>query len=169
MAPLFILLAVFLVTLLFGKIQNKKTISPALAGRVAMCAMLLFTGTSHFYFSKGMVLTMPDFLPAKLELVYATGIIEILLGIGLLIEKTRKISSLLLILFFIAVLPANIVATIKHVDIPNADFTGPGLSYLWFRIPLQLFFMGWVYVFGYRNISQVANLHGINKFPAFHH
>ncbi|MDQ3292207.1 MAG: DoxX family membrane protein [Bacteroidota bacterium] len=169
MAPLFILLVVFLATLLYGKIQNKKTISVALAGRMAMFAMLLFTGTSHFYFSKGMVLTMPDFLPAKLELVYATGILEILLGIGLLIERTRKISSLLLILFLITVLPANIVAAMKHVDIPNADFTGPGLSYLWFRIPLQLFFIGWVYVFGYRSISRFVNLHEINKFPAFHH
>src|SRR5690349_16153610 len=114
MAPLFILLIVFLVTLLYSKILNKKTISVALAGRLAMCAMLLFTGTSHFYFSEGMVLTMPGFLPAKLELVYATGVIEILFGFGLLILKTRKISSLLIILFLITVLPANIVAAMKH-------------------------------------------------------
>ncbi|QMU31259.1 DoxX family protein [Adhaeribacter radiodurans] len=169
MAPLFILLVVFLATLLYSKIQNKKTISVALAGRMAMFAMLLFTGTSHFYFSKGMILTMPDFLPAKLQLVYVTGVIEILLGFGLLIQNKRQISSLLLISFLITILPANIVAAIKHVNIPNADFTGPGLSYLWFRVPLQIFFIGWVYIFGYRSISRFVNLRGINKFPAFYY
>jgi uncharacterized membrane protein len=150
MTTLVILLAVFLTTLLVQKMQNKP-VSVALAGRIAMCAMLLFTGTSHFYFPEGMVLMMPDFLPAKLALIYLTGIIEILLALGLLVERTRKISSLLLILFLIAILPANITAAIKHVNIQNADFTGPGLAYLWFRIPLQILFIAWVYVFSFRN------------------
>lgn len=165
MITLVILLIVFLITLLVQKIQNKKPLSIAQAGRIAMCAMLLFTGTSHFYLSEGMVLMMPDFLPVKLELVYLTGLIEILLGLGLLIERTRKLSSLLLILFLIAILPANIVAAIKHVNIQAADFTGPSLAYLWFRIPLQLLFIGWVYVFGWRGISKLANYSSV-KGPA---
>jgi len=96
---------------------------------------------------------MPDFLPAKEALVYFTGVLEILFGIGLLFESTRRITSVLLLLFLLAVLPANIVATLRHVDIPSATYTGPGVSYLWFRIPLQLFFMAWVYYFGYRQAA----------------
>ncbi|QNF32529.1 hypothetical protein HUW51_07240 [Adhaeribacter swui] len=155
MIPLVILLAVFSLTLLLSKILKKTYSSVAQAGRIALCAMLLFTGTSHFYLTQGMVLTLPDFLPAKAAWVYVTGMLEIVLGLGLLFPKFRKSSSLLLILFLIAVLPANVLAALKHVDIPNADFTGPGLSYLWFRVPLQLFFIGCVYVFGYRTNLQV--------------
>ena len=163
MITLVILLVVFLITLLVDKIRNKKLVSVARAGRIAMCAMLLFTGTSHFYLHRGMVLMMPDFLPAKLTLVYVTGVLEIVLGFGLLFEKTRKISSLLLILFLMAVLPANIVAAAKHVNIQQADYSGPGLGYLWFRIPLQVLFIGWVYVFGWRNISRLANYSSVKN------
>jgi len=156
MITLVILLVVFALARLLNKFFKKPQIAVAQAGRMAMGALLLFTGTSHFYLIKGMVLMMPDFLPAKLALVYVTGLIEIILGLGLLFEKTRKISSLLLILFLIAVLPANVVTALKHVNIQAADFTGPGLSYLWFRIPLQLLFIGWVYVFGYRGTFPVS-------------
>ena len=155
MITLVILLVVFALSLLISKFFKKTPIAVAQAGRLAMGAMLLFTGASHFYLIKGMVLMMPDFLPAKLELVYVTGLLEIILGLGLLFEKTRKLSSLLLILFLVAVLPANGVAALKHVNIQEANFTGPGLSYLGFRIPLQLLFIGWVYVFGFRDISPV--------------
>ena len=163
MIILVILLFVFALTLLLGKFFLKFSISVAQAGQVAMCAMLLFTGTSHFYLTSSMVLMMPDFLPAKLELVYVTGLMEIVLGLGLLFQKTRKTSSVILILFLIAVVPANVVAAIKHVNIQAADFTGPGLSYLWFRIPLQLLFIGWVYVFGFRRISSLNNYAVENK------
>ena len=151
---LIILLVVFGLTLLFGKFLNRSFGSLSQAGNIAMCAMLVFTGISHFFFTKGMALMMPDFLPAKVLLVYVTGILEMLLGLGLCFSGTRKISSKLLILFFILILPANITAAIKQVNMQTADFTGPGLSYLWFRIPLQLAYMAWVYIFGLRLIKE---------------
>jgi hypothetical protein len=43
------------------------------------------------------------------------------------------------------ILPANIKEAIDHVDYQNATFEGKGLSYLWFRIPLQLLFIAWTY------------------------
>jgi uncharacterized membrane protein len=156
MAPLVVLLVVFLATWLLGRVTKSHTLTVNRAGRIAMCAMLLFTGTSHFYLTKGMILMMPDFLPAKEAFVYGTGLLEILFGIGLIFESTRKLTSVLLILFLLAILPANIIATLKQVDIPTATYTGPGTSYLWFRIPLQLFFIGWVYYFGYSYPKRAA-------------
>ncbi|RDC65424.1 DoxX family protein [Adhaeribacter pallidiroseus] len=155
MITLIILLVVFALGLLISKFFKKTSLSVAQAGRIAMGAMLVFTGISHFYLTKGLGWMMPDFLPAKMALVYVTGVLEIILGLGLWFKKTRKSSSLLLILFLIAILPANVVAAIKHVNIQAADFTGPGLSYLWFRIPLQLLFILWVYGFGYRGTLQL--------------
>jgi uncharacterized membrane protein len=39
----------------------------------------------------------------------------------------------------------NIYAATQHIDIEKGTFTGPTTPYLWFRIPLQLLFIGWVY------------------------
>jgi uncharacterized membrane protein len=150
MAPLIVLLVIFMSAWLLGRTLKSEIFIFGRSGRLAMCAMLLFTGTSHFYLTKGMVLTMPDFMPAKEAIVYGTGVLEILFGLGLLFDGTRRLTSVLLILFFLAILPANIVAALRHVDIPSATYTGPGVNYMWFRIPLQLFFIGWVYFFGYR-------------------
>lgn len=49
------------------------------SGNLAMGLMLCFTAIGHFKFTQGMVLMMPDALPFKLGIVYATGIAEVLL------------------------------------------------------------------------------------------
>ena len=113
-----------------------------------MSVMLLFTAYGHFVYSKGMILMIPGFIPFKLHLVYATGIIEIAAATGLLIPHIERLVSYLLILFFIVIIPANIKAALKHVDYQKENYEGRGLNYLWFRIPLQLFFIAWIYFFG---------------------
>ncbi len=118
-----------------------------LAGNIAMCVMLCFTATGHFMYAKGMEMMMPAFIPFKKELVFLTGMIEISAGIGLLFPKTRHLTAVLLILFFILILPANISAAIKQVDLQKADTSGSGIRYLWFRIPMQVLFIAWVWYF----------------------
>ena len=88
---------------------------------------------------------LPDFIPFKSETVYLTGIIEIAAAIGLFIPNFRMVTAWLLIAFFILILPANIYATIKHIDYQKGTFDGNGLTYLWFRIPLQILFIIWTY------------------------
>jgi uncharacterized membrane protein len=53
----------------------------------------------------------------------------------------------LLIVFFIAVLPANVVGSIKQVQMGGMEY---GTAYLWFRIPLQIFFIWWTWYFALR-------------------
>jgi uncharacterized membrane protein len=113
-----------------------------------MSVMLIFTGISHFLFAEGMALMLPGFIPFKKEVIYLTGVIEIAAAAGLLIPRLRKMTAWLLIIFFIAILPANIHAAIHHVNLRTASFDGSGLNYLWFRVPLQILFIGWVYYFG---------------------
>ena len=88
---------------------------------------------------------MPGFIPFKKGLVYFTGIVEIAAAIGLLIPGLKVLTAWLLILFFIVLLPANINAAIHHVDYQKGSFEGNGTNYLWFRVPLQLLFILWVY------------------------
>jgi uncharacterized membrane protein len=95
-----------------------------------------------------MALMLQAFIPYKVTLVYITGILEILFATGLLIGPIRSLTAWLLILFFILILPANISDARRKVDYQKATFEGAGLKYLWFRVPLQLFFIAWVYFFG---------------------
>ena len=145
MKPLIILLTVFSISLLAIKFI-RGNFEVALSGRIAMSAMLLFTAVGHFVFTKGMSMMLPDFIPFKTETVYITGIIEIVAAIGLFIPNLRIVTAWLLIVFFILVLPTNIYAALKHIDYQKGTFDGKGITYLWFRIPLQILFIIWVYL-----------------------
>lgn len=146
MKPLIILISTFIAILVCSRFFGSWNY--ILAGNVAMAAMLLFTAIGHFLFPKGMAMMLPGFIPLKNEIVFLTGVLEVSAAIGLLINGTRHITSLALILFFILVLPANINAAIKKVDFEKADHTGQGIDYLWFRVPLQIIFLFWVWFFG---------------------
>ena len=111
-----------------------------------MSVMLVFTAIGHFAFTKGMAMMIPDFMPYKTEVVYLTGVIEIIAAVGLLIPSSRVWTGWALILFFILLLPGNIKAAIDHVDYQKATLDGSGPTYLWFRIPLQLLFIAWTYL-----------------------
>jgi len=145
MKPLFVLLVTFATAAVVTRIVYH-TVEWTLAARIAMAVMLLFTATGHFVFSKGMSMMLPGFVPAKTMLVYITGVLEIVAGVALLIPALRQPAAGFLILFLVLLLPANIYAAVKHVDYQQATFNGSGPVYLWFRVPLQLFFIAWIYL-----------------------
>lgn len=118
-----------------------------LSGNVAMMLMLWFTSLGHFMFTKGMVMMMPSFIPFKGALVYLTGIMEIVLGALLVVNATRHIAGIILLVLFVVMLPANINAAMKHLDLEKATYDGSGTGYLWFRIPLQILFIAWILYF----------------------
>lgn len=142
MKPLFVLISVYIVSTFIIKLKTDNY-NFKLAARIGMSAMLFFTSIGHFIYSEGMTLMIPTFIPFKTEIIYSTGLFEIILGICILIPRLRVLSAWILIIFFILILPANIYAAIKHVDYQNANFDGNGLMYLWFRIPLQFIFIIW--------------------------
>ena len=122
----------------------------ATSGRIAMAIMLLFTSLGHFIFVKGMSVMVPDFVPKKELVVLATGVFEIVLGLGLLLPF-HKLTGYVLITFFILIIPANIKASTENINYQTGEFDGNGMTYLWFRVPLQLFFILWVYVSALKN------------------
>lgn len=144
MKPLIVLLTVFAVSLLTTSFTLGH-VEFALSGRIAMSAMLVFTAMAHFAFTKGMSMMLPGFIPFKTGIIYLTGIVEIVAAIGLLFQDFRVITAWALIAFFILILPANMYAAKKHIDYQKGTYEGNGLNYLWFRIPLQILFIVWVY------------------------
>ncbi|PKD17035.1 hypothetical protein APR41_06265 [Salegentibacter salinarum] len=144
MKPLIVLIFFFLVAIFAVRVITGIYNFP-LSARIGISVMLLFTAMGHFIFPEGMVLMIPDFIPFKKSLVYFTALIEIFGAIGLHIPQFRILTAWLLILFFLAVLPANIKASIEGLDYQKATYDGNGLMYLWFRIPLQILFILWIY------------------------
>ncbi|MGB5555476.1 MAG: hypothetical protein WBM83_12510 [Flavobacteriaceae bacterium] len=145
MKPLFVLLIAFVLSALLIKWSTKQ-VDYQLAARIAMACMLVFTAVGHFVFTKGMTAMIPNFLPFKSQIAFLTGIFEIVFALGLLLPNYRYMTGWLIIAFFVLILPANIKAAIEYIDYQTGDLNGPGLSYLWLRIPMQFFFIIWVYM-----------------------
>jgi uncharacterized membrane protein len=109
-----------------------------------MSCLLFVAGIAHFTSVEPMVQMMPDIIPYKLELVYFTGVCEFSAAVGLLWNKTARLTGLVLIVFFIAILPANIDGALRSVDF-GGMVDGP--IYLAFRIPMQILFIVWTWIF----------------------
>ncbi|MDQ3491194.1 MAG: DoxX family protein [Acidobacteriota bacterium] len=148
MTPLIFLFGTFGILFAVNKFLLNARLNLSFIGRAAMAMMLIVTGIAHFTLTNEMAAMMPDQLPAKREIIYFTGVCELLAVVGLLWNRMAKLTSvMLIIIFFAAVLPANILGSIKQVKIGGMDY---GVWYLLFRVPLQIFFIWWVYYFGIR-------------------
>ena len=97
-------------------------------------------GISHFTSPLWYVQIVPPYLPYKLELVYISGLFEILFGGMLLFKKTRFLASWGLILLLIAVYPANI-----YLAQTNGAAMGTTPLIAWGRLPVQFIFVGLAY------------------------
>jgi uncharacterized membrane protein len=82
-------------------------------------------------------------------MVTFTGVCEILGAIGLLVPQTRRLAAAALVVFLIAVLPANIHAARAEVTIGGAAAT-PLLP----RIAIQAIFIALVWWAGWRRHGQ---------------
>ena len=106
-----------------------------------MAAFLIFAGISHFTKKNFFMEVMPPYIPKHEEMVIISGIVEIILGIGLLFSQTKSLAAWGIILFFIAVFPANIymVTSGKFKKIPK--------WMIWLRLPLQFILIAWAFLY----------------------
>ena len=58
--------------------------------RWLLTVFMVLAGLNHFLRPDAYVAMMPSALPAPLELVYISGVAEILGGLGLILERTRR-------------------------------------------------------------------------------
>lgn len=109
----------------------------------ALCAIFfMLAGSFHFLKPDVYEQIMPEILPFPIFLIYLSGLCEILGGLGLLIPRFRKRASWGLIALLIAVFPANINMAVNSVDF------GMPHELLWWRLPIQLLFIIWVWYCG---------------------
>lgn len=152
MEVLTVLVVVFIISAIISKLAKGKW-NIITSGNAAMCFMLCFTAIGHVLYAQGMAMIIPPFIPFRQEIVYLTGIVEVLMGVLLLFPRYRRATGIVIILFFIIILPCNIYQAVHYIDLATATYNGAGPSYLWFRIPLQVFLIGWVYYFSVKKIT----------------
>lgn len=98
----------------------------------------IFAGVMHFRKTAFYLFIMPPYLPHPLELVWISGVAEVLGGIGLLIPATRVAAGWGLIALLWAVFPANIHMAVNNVTPPGWT-VAPWM--LWVRLPVQFLLM----------------------------
>ena len=102
-------------------------------------------GVKHFIEPQWFLYIIPPYLLfIGLELVYLSGIFEIILGLLLLFPKYRKISAYGIILLLIAVYPANIYLAFNEV--PQRQIGISSFAASWVRLPIQFIFIGLAYM-----------------------
>ena len=107
---------------------------------IIMSIFYVSVGVNHFTTPEWFLQIVPPYLPYKLELVYISGFLEILLGVMLLIPATRFYAAWGLILLLIAVYPANIYLAQTNGAAMN---TTPLVA--WGRLPFQFVFIALAY------------------------
>lgn len=106
-----------------------------------LCAILFIAGIVHLISPEFFLPAMPPYLPWHLEIIYITGVIEIVLVLGLLIQKYRYWASIITAVYFIAIFPAHIHIAIN--DIPMFGIYDPIV--LWGRVVFQFVFIYWAW------------------------
>ena len=85
----------------------------------------ILVGIAHFRNPQIFVEIVPPFLPFPLFLVYLTGAMEIAGGIGIIHPASRVLTGRLLVLFLIAVFPANLYMWFSDVPFNGTLLTTP--------------------------------------------
>jgi NADH dehydrogenase len=139
---LLVLTGPFVLGALLGRWNPRARLPGVTRGKMGVTALFLVTGSAHFTDPAGMAAMLPPFVPGRLELIYFTGVLEILGAIGIWIPGLTRIVGAFLILMLIGLLPANVYAALARVPFGGHDL---GPIYLLVRVPFQFLIVAWVY------------------------
>ena len=137
MIPLILLIVSLLVFRGLGELGVSIFSSWQDSARYALALMFLFTASAHFTSMKEDLIRMiPKTFPYPRQIVFLTGIFEVMGAIGLLIPATKNLAGAGLVLLMIAMFPANVNAAINKMPLRGKPPTP-----LWMRIPMQIIFI----------------------------
>jgi uncharacterized membrane protein len=125
-----------------GKWVPSFRLSPVKRARVGLSLFFIFTAVGHFLTSEQMATMLPPVVPYRVEIIYLTGIFELLGAIGVWMPRLTRLTGLLFIIMLVGILPANIYSALQRVEFGGH---GAGPLYLLVRLPFQLFVICWTY------------------------
>lgn len=106
--------------------------------------LFLFTASGHFVQAEAMTLMLPPWVPQRLALVHATGVLEIAIAIGLFTRRWRTAAAFAAAAVLVAFFPANVYAALQHAPMGGHAW---GPAYLLVRAPLQVILLTWTWWF----------------------
>lgn len=112
--------------------------------RAVLALFMVSAGGMHFLAPQVYIRIVPTAFPAPARLVFISGVLEILGGVGLLVPLTRRRAAWGLVALYVTVFPANVNMAVNHIGFERT----PGLApLLWARLPLQALLIVWAYWF----------------------
>lgn len=148
-----ILILPYLILTAVDRLGRGRRLQPGLRGRISLALVFLFTGLGHFIQPEAMAQMLPPWVPARVAVIYGTGVLELSAAAGLSVPGLWRLAGVCLIVFLVLALPANVYAAINHVEMGGH---GIGPAYLLVRVPLQLILIGWTYWFAVRRSTSEA-------------
>ena len=76
--------------------------------KIVIALFMIYAGIQHFIKPEFFMPFVPDFLPLKTTIIYASGVAEILVGVLLLIKKYAKIGAIGILVLLFLFLPIHI-------------------------------------------------------------
>jgi uncharacterized membrane protein len=110
-------------------------------GWIVAAISYVAAGTLHFVKTDVYVRIMPPYIPWHVFMVRASGVCEIVGGLGLCLPQTRRAAAWGLVALLIAVFPANIYMATNPVEAGAASIA-PVLR--WGRLALQPLLIWWL-------------------------
>ena len=111
------------------------SLAPPLSRDVKVLAGLFVTsGIVHLVRPETYEPIMPQFVPAHREVIYASGVLELVCAAGLLHPNTRKLAGWASLAVLLTVYPANLKMAGDALQTDNQTFKATALA----RLPLQL-------------------------------
>ena len=107
-----------------------------------LSVFVIFAGIMHFVIPESYMKIMPGFLPFPRALVLISGALEIAGGLGLLLERTRRVAAFGLVALLLAVWPANVQMLLNARE---HDAAGWIQLLQWMRLPLQIPLIWWTW------------------------
>ena len=109
-------------------------------GRWLLATFLAAAGVGHLVMPEEFLAQVPAWMPARLAVVYASGVVEIGLGIALVAAPRHRVTvGWVVAAMFVAVFPGNVNQAITGED--AFGLTTPGSR--WGRLLFQPLFVVW--------------------------
>ena len=86
----------------------------------------ILIGIEHFREPQKFVDIVPKYMPFALFLVYLTGVMEIVGGLGIIYPETRELAGRLMVLFLLVIYPANFNMWINDIPYNGTKLTNQG-------------------------------------------
>ena len=90
--------------------------------RLTLGVFLLLAGVGHFIATAEFTAQVPPWMPAPEFVVYASGVVEIVLGLALiLVRRQRALVGVIVAAFFIIIFPGNVWQLLEGRDAFGLD------------------------------------------------